>query len=76
MKDYIEIIDKNNNKRNVELVTTFKLEGNNYNYIIYRELDNSHSYVAKYIGDNIVNLITDLSEEEMKLANKIFMGVK
>lgn len=76
MKDYIELTDKENKKRNVEIVTIFQLDGYNYNYIIYRELDNSHTYIAKYKGDNIVNLNTDFNEEELKLANMVFRGVK
>lgn len=76
MKDIIEITDKNNKKREVELITKFKLEGFKYNYIIYRELDKSHTYIAKYEGENIVNLNTDLSALELSLAEIIYRGVK
>ena len=75
MKDYIEIIDQNNNKRIVEVITTFKLEPYNSNYIIYKELDNSHNYVAKYKGEDIVNLDTNVTQEEVSLIEKIFEGV-
>lgn len=76
MQDLIEITDKNNEKRMVEVVTTFKLDGYDYNYIIYRELDKSHNYLARYKGDNIVNLDTNLSPLELELAEIIFKGVK
>lgn len=75
MKDYIEIIDQFNNKRMVEVVTTFKLEPYNSNYIIYKELDNSKNYVAKYNDEEIADLDTNLSKEEISLIEKIFEGV-
>ena len=59
----------------MEVVTTFKLDEYDFNYIIYRELDMSHYYIAKYKGDNIVNLNTDLSNNELLLANKVFKEV-
>ena len=76
MKDIIEITDKNNKKRKVELVIKFNLNGFKYNYIIYRELDKSHTYIAKYEGENIVNLNTDLSDVELSMAEIIYRGVK
>lgn len=76
MKDLIEITDKLGKTRQVELITKFELEGFDYNYIIYRELDGSHNYVARYRGENIVNLDTNLSSLELELAKVIFKGVK
>lgn len=76
MKDLIEITDKSGKTRQVELITKFQLEGYDYNYIIYKELDVSHNYVARYKGENIVNLDTNLSQLELTLANIIFKGVK
>ena len=75
MKDYIEITDKDNKKRQVEIIVTFQLEGYDYNYIIYRELDKSHDYIARYKGEKIVELDTNLSEEEFKLSEIIYRGV-
>ncbi len=75
MKDIIEVFDENNNKKEMEVVTTFTLEEFDYNYIIYRELDKSHYYIAKYKGENFVNLNTDLSNEELILCNKVFKEV-
>lgn len=76
MKDLITITDKQGNKRQVELITKFTLEGYEYNYIIYRELDGSHNYIARYQGENIVNLDTNLSKLELELAKIIYKGVK
>lgn len=76
MKDYIKVLDKNNIERLAEIVVIFNLEDYDFNYIIYKELDNSHTYIAKYKGKDIVNLDRNLSEEELRLANIIYEGVK
>lgn len=68
MKDYIEIINKDNSKTKMEIVSIFKLDNYSSDYIIYKELDGSHYYIAKYKGDNIVDLDTDFSVKEMELA--------
>ncbi len=68
MKDYIEIINKDNSKTKMEVVSIFKLDDYSSDYIIYKELDNSHYYIAKYKGNNIVNLDTNLSVKEIELA--------
>lgn len=69
MKDYIYIYDSNNNKLKMEVVLKFNIDGYKSNYIIYR--DNKDYFVAKYIGDNIVDLDTDLSETEIKFCKKM-----
>lgn len=76
MKDYIEITDKNNNKRKVEVITIFQLEGYESNYIIYRELDGSHDYIAKYQNNDFATLDTNLSKLELQLVEIIYRGVK
>lgn len=76
MKDLINITDKQVNTRQVELITKFTLEGYNYNYIIYRELDGSHNYIARYQGEEIVELDTNLSKLELELAKIIYKGVR
>lgn len=76
MKDLIEITDKLGNKRQVELITKFDLDGYDYNYIIYQEIDHSHVYCARYKGENIVNLDTNLSEKEFNLAKRIYESVR
>jgi len=74
-KNYFNIVMDDGNKKKMEIVSIFNIENYEFNYIIYRELDKSHYFVAKYIGDEIVNLSTDLSDEEYKFAKKIFEGV-
>ena len=69
--DYIYVTDENNNEKQMEVVSTFKLDGYNFNYIIYCELDKSHFYIAKY-RDNIDDLDTNLSDKEINLCNIIF----
>ncbi len=76
MKDLITITDKFGVARQVELIAKFNLNGYDYNYIIYRELDKSHNYIARYKGEAIATLDTNLSEEELKLAQVVFQGVK
>ena len=72
--DFIEIYDENDNKKKMEVVCTFRLKGYNYNYMIYKEIDNSHYYLGKYSDDNF-NLSTDFDENELKEANKVFTEV-
>ena len=72
--DYIEVLDENNNSNKMEVVCTFKLKNYNYNYIIYRELDKSHYYLAKYL-DNKDDLITDFDDKEFEEATKVFEEV-
>lgn len=73
MKDYIEIELENKEKIKAEVVTIFKLENYAYNYIIYKY--ENHYYIAKYIGEDIINLNTNLTENEMKLSQAILEGV-
>lgn len=75
MKDYIYVYDENNSKIKMEVVTIFNIDKYDFNYIIYKEIDNSKYYIAKYKGENIVDLNNNLSEDEMKFANSIFKGV-
>lgn len=75
MKDYIDITTSDGNVVRMEVVTIFKLEGFTFKYIIYKTLDGKHFYVAKFYGEELVNLNTELSEREMKLCNGILEGV-
>ena len=72
--DYIEVYDDKNNKKKMEVVTTFQLENRDFNYIVYRELDGSRTYLAKY-KDNVDELNTNISETELKLCEAIVNGV-
>ena len=71
--DYIEIIDDKGQKKKMEVVNIFKLENRDEKYIIYRELNASHYYLAK-LKDNC-ELDTDISEEEYEACCTIFNEV-
>lgn len=75
MKDYIEVLDKNNKLKKMEIVTIFNIENYDYNYVIYTELDKSNYYLAKYRGDKIDELLSNFDEKEFEIANEIFKGV-
>lgn len=75
MIDYIDIMTDGMNKQRMEVVSIFKLEGYNFKYLIYRTIDKKHYYVARYTGNGIVDLDTNLSEAELKLCNKMLEGV-
>ena len=75
MKDYIDIYNKDGKIEKMEAVSIFNLDGYDYNYIIYKTLDNKHYYIAKYKGEDIVNLDTNLTTEELSLANKVFESI-
>ena len=75
MKNYIDVYDENGNHKQMEVVSTFNLEGFSDNYIIYSETDKSHFYIAKYKGDQIIDLDTNLSNEELILCNKVFKEI-
>lgn len=69
--DYIYITDDKMNRIKMEVVSTFELDGYDFKYIIYCELDKSHYYLAKY-KDDVDDLDTNLSDKEVKLCNIIF----
>lgn len=72
MKDYINVLNDKNQVLTMEVVTTFKIDQFPFNYLIYKERDGSHFYIAKYSGTDVVELDTDFSKEELKLTNIIF----
>lgn len=72
--DIINITDKDNNIVQMEVVSTFKLDNKEYTYLIYRELDGSKVYIAKY-KDNIEELDTNLDEFELKMCENIMNEV-
>ncbi len=72
--DYIDIYDDKGNKKQMQVVSIFELEGKNYHYIVYKELDNSKTYLAKY-KDNKTDLDTNISDEELLLCEAILNGV-
>lgn len=72
MNDYIEIIDQDGNETTYEVVSTFNLEGYSSNYVIYKEMEEDHLYIAKYNGTSMSDLDTNLSSEELALCKAIF----
>lgn len=67
--DYIYVINEKNEKEKMEVVSIYTLPNSSYNYIIYKSLKEREYYIAKYKGENITDLNTDLTEEELKCAN-------
>lgn len=74
-KDIIYIKNTYGQKIPFEAVTVYNLEKSKYNYIIYRDLEQKDYYIAKYLGDDIADLDTNLTEEELDIGNKILKGV-
>lgn len=74
-KDLIQINDSEGNVLDFEIVSIYQIENSDYNYIIYRSLDEQDYYIAKYKGSNIVDLDTNLNEKELEIGNKILEGV-
>lgn len=72
--DYVFIKDETGNEKKMEIVSIFELDGYDYKYIIYCELDKSHYYLGKF-KDNVSELNTDLSEDEYDLCNVIFKEI-
>lgn len=69
--DYITVTKDNGDMEVMEVVTIFNKSNSKYNYIIYKTLDDSNYYTAKYLGNEMVDLETNLDAEEMKYANGI-----
>ena len=69
--DIIEVINKNGQIKNMEVVSIFDISNSEYHYIIYKS-DLNEYFVGKYIGENVVDLITDFNEEESKIVENIF----
>lgn len=72
--DYIYITDSFNNKIKMEVLTTFKLKNQDFQYIIYCDLDKSHFYLAKY-NEETEELNTDFTEKEYLICKSIFEEV-
>ncbi len=73
--NYIDVIDDQGNSEKMEVISTFKLLGYKYNYLIYRKLDKSAYYTAKYEGEDMIDLDTNFSDSELALINKIMKGI-
>ena len=71
MMDFIYIEDEKGKQITFEVVTIFNIEDSEHNYIIYRSLDKEKYYIAKYLGENVVDLDTNLSDKELRIGNTI-----
>ena len=72
----IDIYAKDGTKKAMEIVTVFNIAEYESNYIIYREIDKTKTYIAKYKGDKLINLDTNLTEEELNICNEMFERIK
>lgn len=71
----MKVITKGNQELEANIIFTFDIEKNNSQYIVY-EIDNKY-YGAKYINkDDNAELITDLTDEEKKVINELFLKHK
>jgi len=71
--NYIGITNNDGTTTKMEIVTTFKLDKFNDNYIIYTDIERKHYYIAKYLLDG--KLDTNISNQELKYANAILKEV-
>lgn len=74
-KDLVYIEDSEGNYLGFEIVTIYSVGNSKYNYIIYRNSEEKDYYIAKYMGDEISELDTNLTEEEIKVGRVILKGV-
>lgn len=74
MSSYIYVSDSNGFSEKMELVSTFELKDYPFNYVIYKDLNSKHFYLAKY-KDCINDLDTNISKNEMTLCNALFQEV-
>lgn len=72
----IDIYEKDGTKKIMEIVTVFNIAEYESNYIIYRELDKTKTYIAKYKGDKLINLDTNLTEKELNICNEMFERIE
>ena len=73
--DYIIVKKDNGEEEKMEVVSIYNMENSDYNYIIYRSLINDEYYTAKYKGNDVVDLDTDLSKEEEIYADSILRAI-
>ncbi len=75
MKDNIKVTNSNEERFQYEVVTIYTVKDAKYNYIIYKDEDNEHFYIAKFTGRKKVDLITALRESEIKVGNIILKEI-
>ena len=69
--DYITVTKDNGENEKMEVVTIFNKSESDYNYIIYKSLNTNDYYTARYLGDDVVDLDTNLTDEEKAYANAV-----
>ena len=73
MKDYIYVLNENNEQVKMEIVLVFKIKGFMEKYILYKDEndnDNSIIYLAKLKKDTN-ELETNLTDKEKEMANEV-----
>ena len=78
MKDIIYVYDKAGNKKPMEVVFTFQLDGFNKNYMIYKEVNStSDEYFVAGFNPNkdYTELDTNLLDIEKKYIQEVFNRV-
>lgn len=71
MKDYIYVLNENNEQVKMEIVLVFKMKEFEEKYILYKdENDNSIIYLAKLKKDTN-ELETNLTDKEKEMANEV-----
>ena len=73
--DLFWVTDDNGQKTQMEAVAIYSMEVTGYNYIIYRNIEQTDYYIAKFKDDDIENMITELDDKEYSYANIVLNEV-
>ena len=73
--DLFWVTDDNGQKIQMEAVAIYSMEVTGYNYIIYRNIEQTDYYIAKFKDDDIENMITELDDKEYSYANIVLNEV-
>ncbi|MCR5186530.1 MAG: hypothetical protein K6D97_05395 [Clostridia bacterium] len=74
-RDLFWVTDDKGNKLQMEAVVMYSIKLTGFNYIIYRDIDQSNYYVAKFKDDDVQTMITDLDEKEYSYAKIVLNEV-
>ena len=66
--DLFWVSDNKGHKEQMEAVTIYSMDVTGFNYIIYRNINHTNYYVAKFKKDDISTMITDLDYKEYSYA--------
>ena len=72
--DVISILKENGQSEDMEVVTIFDMNNSQYHYVIYKSLQGEY-FVGKFLGEDVVDLVTDLSSMELEYAKGILGGL-